>query len=78
LPLYVPDAGKKAVAPLENNGFGVTSGTHVKFARTGELALQNIAQTVLDNVRRCIFSHWLDRGANGWPRPDRISSFNRI
>ena len=56
LPLYVPDAGKRQFAPLGNNGFSVvTSGTHVKFARTGELALQNIAQTVLDNVRGLFF-----------------------
>lgn len=48
LPLYVPDGGLKNFAPVEGNKFSiVTSGTHVKFTRTGELALHKIVQTVL-------------------------------
>jgi hypothetical protein len=56
LPLYVPDSGRRRFAPLENDAFSVvTSGTPNKFTLTGELALQNIAQTVLDNVRGQFF-----------------------
>jgi hypothetical protein len=56
LPLYVPDSGRRQFAALENDGFSVvTSGTPNKFTLTGELALQKIAQTVLDNVRGRFF-----------------------
>lgn len=51
LPLYVTDQGEKSFATISGNHFSVvTSGTHIKFVRTGELALQNIALTVLSNV----------------------------
>lgn len=56
LPLYVSDAGKKSFEPIEGNAFSVvTSGTHIKFARSGELALQRIAHTVLTHVRGQFF-----------------------
>jgi hypothetical protein len=56
LPLYVPDFGRRQFAGLENDAFSVvTSGTPNKFARAGELALQNIVHTVLDNLRGQFF-----------------------
>jgi len=48
LPLHVPDAGRKAFPPIEGRKWSVvTSGTHIKFARSGKVALQAIALTVL-------------------------------
>jgi len=56
LPLHVQDRGKKNFPPLRGSNFStVTSGTHVKFARTGEMSLQNIAQTVLASVQGNFF-----------------------
>lgn len=56
LPLYVADAGCKDFTPFEPGAFSVvTSGTQVKFARSGELALQRIAQTVLRATRGRFF-----------------------
>jgi hypothetical protein len=51
LPLFVPDGGLKSFKPIENNNFSaVTCGTHVKYTRTGPLALQNIAASVLGSL----------------------------
>jgi hypothetical protein len=51
LPLYVADGGVKTFPPIKSHHFSVvTSGTHIKFARVGEMALQNIVRTVLSNV----------------------------
>jgi len=51
LPLYVPDAGEKRFTHLRNNAFSVvTSGSPIKFVRTGEMALQNIVHAVLTSV----------------------------
>lgn len=48
LPLYVADSGLKPFSPAADDNWSViTSGSQVKFARSGELALQNIVQTVL-------------------------------
>jgi len=56
LPLYVPDSGCKAFSAVDADAFSVvTSGTQVKFARSGELALQNIAQAVLSSTRGKFF-----------------------
>lgn len=56
LPLYVPDAGRKRFAPAKDDAFSVvTSGTSNKFARTGAITLQAIAQTVLSAVRGNFF-----------------------
>jgi len=56
LPLYVPDSGCKAFSAVDADAFSVvTSGTQVKFARSGELALQNIAQAVLSSTRGRFF-----------------------
>lgn len=52
LPLYVPDLGRKPFSPVRGQAFSVvTSGTQIKFARTGDLALQSIARTVLSGIR---------------------------
>jgi len=57
LPLYVADSGLKPFSPAaEDDWTVVTSGTQVKFTRQGELALQNIVQTVL-GVTRGRFIH---------------------
>lgn len=51
LPLYVPDPGCKHFLPVEGQKFSVvTAGTHIKYLRSGELALSNIACTVLRNI----------------------------
>ncbi|MFN9451100.1 MAG: hypothetical protein ACK58U_15760 [Rubrivivax sp.] len=51
LPLYVADQGLKAFAALQDPRYSVvTSGTHIKFARSGPVALQTLAQTVLSSV----------------------------
>lgn len=51
LPLYVPDQGMKAFAGIEGNKISaVTSGAYVKYARTGPVALQYIAETVLRSL----------------------------
>lgn len=56
LPLFVPDAGRKRFAPLQGGPVSVvTSGTHIKYARHGEVALQAIAQTVLTAVQGRFF-----------------------
>lgn len=48
LPLFVPDRGPKSFRPIEdNNVSAVTCGTHVKYIRTGPLALQNIVAIAL-------------------------------
>jgi hypothetical protein len=48
LPLHVADQGVKTFAPLQGQAWSVvTSGTHIKFARSGPVALQAIAHTVL-------------------------------
>lgn len=49
LPLYVPDLGRKQFTPSDTLSV-VTSGTQVKFTRSGELALHHIAATVLRSV----------------------------
>jgi hypothetical protein len=52
IPLYVPDLGRKPFSPVQGQAFSVvTSGTHIKFARSGELALASIARTVLASIR---------------------------
>lgn len=51
LPLYVADGGKKEFPPLVNRRFSVvTCGAYLKYARTGEIALQSIVRTVLTSV----------------------------
>lgn len=51
LPLYVADAGVKPFKPVAGMDFSVaTAGTHVKFARSGDMALQEIVRTVLTRV----------------------------
>jgi len=56
LPLHVQDRGKKDFPPITGSNFSaVTSGTHIKFARTGEMSLQNIAQTVLSCIQGNFF-----------------------
>lgn len=56
LPLYVPDEGRKTFAAADNDGFSVvTSGTPNKYLRSGEIALQNIAQAVLTSTRGKFF-----------------------
>jgi hypothetical protein len=51
LPLYVPDGGKKVFLPISGRRFSaVTSGAYVKYSRTGEISLQNIARTVLGGL----------------------------
>lgn len=51
LPLYVADQGCKRFSPPNGRSFSVvTSGTHIKFARGGPVALQAIARTVLSTV----------------------------
>ena len=51
LPLYVADGGVKEFKPIEGSNFSVvTAGTHIKFARSGPVALQDIARTVLSCV----------------------------
>jgi hypothetical protein len=48
LPLYVPDQGIKRFRSIAGRDYSVvTSGTTVKFARTGPVALQTLALTVL-------------------------------
>jgi hypothetical protein len=48
LPLHVPDAGRRAFAPLQGDDCSVvTSGSPVKFAREGDLALHAIVRAVL-------------------------------
>lgn len=48
LPLFVPDRGPKTFAPTAGRPCSaVTCGTHVKYARSGPLALQDIVATVL-------------------------------
>jgi hypothetical protein len=52
MPLYVSDAGRKSFSAADAGELSfVTSGTQVKFARSGPMALQQIAQTVLANTR---------------------------
>ena len=56
LPLYVPDSGRKLFSAVEPDAFSVvTSGTQVKFARGGEMALENIAHAVLTSTRGKFF-----------------------
>jgi hypothetical protein len=51
LPLYVPDAPRKTFAPVTGVDFSVvTAGTHVKFQRAGEFALQAVVRTVLQAI----------------------------
>lgn len=51
LPLYVADQGCKSFDTLADAAYSVvTSGTPIKFARSGPLALQAIAHTVLSAV----------------------------
>ena len=48
MPLHVPDAGLRAFAPITGRAWSVvTSGSHIKFAREGKVALQALARTVL-------------------------------
>lgn len=57
LPLHVADRGCKAFEPLAGTAsFSVvTSGTQIKFAQTGPIALHAIAQTVLSATRGRFF-----------------------
>lgn len=56
LPLYVPDFGCKLFSAAAPDALSVvTSGTQVKFARSGELALQNMAHAVLTSTRGNFF-----------------------
>ena len=51
LPLFVPDSGCKTFPPVEGRKFAVvTAGTHIKYLRSGELALANIASRVLQSI----------------------------
>jgi len=48
MPLHVPDAGVRRFAAIQGREWSVvTSGSHIKFARAGKVALQAIACTVL-------------------------------
>jgi hypothetical protein len=56
LPLYVEDLGEKVFGLIGDAPVSaVTSGTHVKYRRTGEMALQSIAQTVLTSLNGKFF-----------------------
>lgn len=51
LPLFVPDAGQRRIGAVAGRALSVvTAGTHIKYARSGEVALQAIARTVLTAV----------------------------
>ncbi len=56
LPLYVEDSGVKTFTPVHGNLISaVTSGTHIKYAREGKMALQGIVQTVLNSLGGSFF-----------------------
>ena len=67
LRLYVPDLGLKQFSPVAGSALSVvTSGTQVKFARSGPLALQEIAKAVLETTTGNFFhigpieADWVD------------------
>ncbi|APW41605.1 hypothetical protein [Rhodoferax saidenbachensis] len=76
LPLFVPDGGLKSFRPIENNNFSaVTCGTHVKYIRTGPMALQCIVASVLESLDGQFF-HIGELGAD-WIAEIRVHLQNR-